>query len=128
MARQEVLGEQEFCRTPFETTQVDALALKGHAAFGQSADLSDRHEEVASFDADDGADDGRVRAVAEARDQVLDATDPAAVGIEDRTVQERGEVENFGHAMPLCSPLSLPAGHDRLLGTSVRTGGTSREM
>jgi len=39
-----------------------------------------------------------------ARDQVLDATDPAAVGIEDRPVQERGEVENFSHVMPLRVP------------------------
>ena len=42
-------------------------------------------EEVATLDTDDRADDRGVRTVAEARDQVLDATDPAAVRIEDRS-------------------------------------------
>ena len=101
VARQEVLGEQELTGTALETTQVDALAFEGHAPLAQATDLADRHEEVPALDADDRADDRRVRVVAEARDQVLDATDPAAVRIEDRSVQERGEVENFSHVMPL---------------------------
>jgi hypothetical protein len=97
MARQQVLGQQQFAGTALEAAQVDLGALEGHAALAQSADLADRHEEVAAFDADHDAHDGRVGVVAEARDQVLDAADPVAGLIEDRPVQERGEVEDFSH-------------------------------
>ena len=100
MARQEVLGEQEFARTSFESAQVDASSLEGHPARGEAADLSNRHEEVAPLDLDHRADDRRVRIVAKARDQVLDASNPVAVRVEDGTVQERGEVENVGHSEP----------------------------
>ena len=57
VTREQVLGEQEFARATLETTQVHALALKGHAALAQPADLSNRHEEVATLDADDRAHD-----------------------------------------------------------------------
>jgi hypothetical protein len=41
-----------------------------------------------------------VRIVAKTRDQVLDASNPVTVRVEDGTVQERGEVENFCHNEP----------------------------
>ncbi len=76
VAREQVLGEEELAGAPLEPAQVHAAALEGHLALAQAADLADRHEEVPALDADDRADDGRVGVVAEARDQVLDATDP----------------------------------------------------
>jgi len=49
-----------------------------------------------------------MRVVAESCDQVLDATDPVAVRIEYRSVQERGEMEDFSHVMPLRFPQGYP--------------------
>jgi hypothetical protein len=42
-----------------------------------------------------------MRVVPEARHEVLDAANPVAVRIEDRSVQERGEVEEISHLLPL---------------------------
>ena len=57
VARQQVLGQEQLAGATLEATQVDALALEGHAALGQAADLADGHEEVAALDADDRAHD-----------------------------------------------------------------------
>ena len=97
VARQQVFGEEDLAGTSLETTKVDSPALEGHATLGESANLLDRHEEVSTLDTDDGAHDGRVRIVAETRDQVLDASNLVAVRVVDRTVQERREVENLSH-------------------------------
>jgi hypothetical protein len=101
VSSQQVFGKEQFTGATLESTKIDALALEGHLSFGQSTDLSDRHEQIATFDTDDGADNGWMRVVPEARHEVLDATDPVAVRIEDWSVQERGEVEKFSHQLPL---------------------------
>jgi hypothetical protein len=101
VSRQEVLSQEEFAGATLKTAKIDALALEGHSPFGESADLSDWHKEVPTFNANDGADDRWMGTVPEARDEVLDATNPVAVRIEDWSVQERGEVEKFSHLLAL---------------------------
>ena len=85
MAREQVLGEQQFARSTLEPTKVDALALEGHTTLGEAADLSDRDEEIPTLDLDHRPHDRRVRIIAQSRHQVLDATDPVAVLVKDRT-------------------------------------------
>jgi hypothetical protein len=104
VARQQVLGEQQFAGATLESTKVNSSTLKGHATLAETADLPNWHKEIAPFDADDGADNRRVRVVTEARDQILDATDPVTVLIEDGTAKKRGEVEDFCHCYAFRTP------------------------
>jgi len=68
-----------------------------------------------------------MRVVAESCDQVLDATDPVAVRIEYRSVQERGEMEDFSHVMPLRVPQATPTRQLSPEKASVTCGRTVRE-
>jgi hypothetical protein len=101
VARQKVLGEEHLSGATLEPSQVDSLALEGHPTFGEATDFTDWNEQIATLDPDNHPDDWRMGVVAETRDQVLDASNPVTVRIEDRPVQERREVENFGHTKPL---------------------------
>jgi hypothetical protein len=98
---QQVFRQQQFTGATLESTKIDALALEGHAALGQSTDLANWNEEVATLDTNDGSNNRWMGVVPEARDEVLDATNPVAVRIEDWSVQERGEVEKISHLLPL---------------------------
>jgi hypothetical protein len=101
VSRQQVLGQEQFTGATLETTKIDALALECHSTFCEATDLAYGDEEIAPLDADDCADDWWRGIVTEARDEVLDATDPVAVRIKDRSVQERGEVEKVSHQVAL---------------------------
>jgi hypothetical protein len=100
VTRQEVFGQKKLPGATLETSQINFAALKGHAAFGQAADLANWHEEIAALNTNDGTHDWRVSVVTEARDQVLDATNPVTVLIKDRTAQESGKVKYFSHSKP----------------------------
>jgi hypothetical protein len=89
MSSEQVLGQEELARATLEAAQVDASSLEGHATLAEPADLSNGDKEISPFDPDDRSHDGRMRVVTEARDQILDASDPVAVLIEDWTAQER---------------------------------------
>jgi len=80
-----------------------------------------------ALDAYDRAHHRRMRVVAESCDQVLDATDPVAVRIEYRSVQERGEMEDFSHVMPLRSLKATPNRQLSPEKASVTCGRTVRE-
>jgi hypothetical protein len=88
MTREQVLSEQQFTRSSLESAQIHPSPFKGHATLAEPTDLSNGDEEVATFDANHRAHDRRVRVVAESRDQILDATNPVTVRIEDWTAQE----------------------------------------
>jgi hypothetical protein len=85
---EKIFGEQQLTRTTLEATEIDPTPFECHATLREPANLTHRNKEVAPFDANDGAHDGGVRVVAKTRDQVLDASDPVAVRVKDRTVQK----------------------------------------
>jgi hypothetical protein len=97
VSREQVFGEKNLSGSSLESSKVDSPPLEGHATLDETANLFDRHEEVSTLNADNRADNGRVRIVAEPRDQVLDASNLVTVRVVDRTVQERREVQNFSH-------------------------------
>jgi len=76
VTREQIFGEQSSLRTCSKRRRSHAAPFKSHSTLGESTNLSNRREEVATFETDDGAHDRRVRVVAETRDQVLDASDP----------------------------------------------------
>jgi hypothetical protein len=85
---EQIFGEQELPWATLEATKIDPAPFEGHPTLHESANLSHWNEEIAALDANDSAHDGGVRFVAKTRDQVLDASDPVAVGVKDRTTQK----------------------------------------
>jgi hypothetical protein len=97
VSREEVFGEQEFTWSTFEASKVNAAALKGHAPLSETPNFSNRDKGISSLNANNGANNGRVGIGTEASNEVLDATDPVTVAIEDWTAKKRGKVKNLLH-------------------------------
>jgi hypothetical protein len=88
VSSQEVLGEEEFAGSPLESAQVYTPTLKRDATLSESTNLLDGHEEVTTLNANDRTHNGRMRVVAETRDQILDASNPVASLVKDWPAQE----------------------------------------
>ncbi len=78
MAAEQVLGEQQFAGPALEPTQVHSLADEVHPARLDVGDLAEGDEQITPGDARDQTGDGRMGALADPHDQILDAADLVA--------------------------------------------------
>ena len=99
VARHEVLGQEELAGPALEAPEVDLGAVEGHPPGLDGGDLPGGHEELAAADLHDEAGDRRVRAVADARDEVLHAPESVTrLGVDERALEDAREVDELsGH-------------------------------
>ena len=96
VAGQQVVREQELSLASLELAHVHPLAVETDPTFRQRADLSSRNEEVSSPESHDNPDDRRMRAVAEPDHHILDATDPVALAVNQRTMDNLRQLHDLG--------------------------------
>ena len=99
VARHEVLGQEQLAGPPLEAAEVDLGAVEGHPPRLDGRDLPGGHEQLAPSDLHDEAGDRRVRAVADARDEVLHAPETVTrPGVDERALEDAREVDELsGH-------------------------------
>ncbi len=94
LAGQHVLAEQHLPRAPLECAKAQLLAREAHRAGLKLGDPVHRHEQLAPADPRLESRHGRVAAVGQPHDQILDATEPLARTIEQRAAQKVRQVLN----------------------------------
>ena len=89
LAPEHVRAEQHLADAALEASEAELLAGEAHRARLQLGDAIDGHEQLAAADPRLQARHGRIAAVGEAHDQILDATEPLARPIQQRAAQDR---------------------------------------
>jgi len=89
-----VLAQEDFPRPALETTEIELISCKLHAAGFELADHLRGDEELTPGDASLEARDRWVGAVGQAYDQVLDAAEAVATTVDELALEQHREVEN----------------------------------